>query len=65
MNKHNIVMIVFMLCTMILQSMVTDRQLIVISELEAIVHELNSENEELKTLLEHIENENCRKSEEE
>ena len=65
MNKRNTVVIIFMLCTMILQSMVTDRQLIVISELEATVHELNSENEELKTLLGRIKNENCRKGEEE
>lgn len=54
-----------MLCTIILQSMVTDRQLIVISELEATVHELNSENEELKTLLGQIKKENCRRGEEE
>ena len=45
-----------MLCTIILQTVVTDRQLIVISELEVMVHELNSENAELKTLLEQIEN---------
>lgn len=65
MNKRNIVVIIFMLCTIILQTVVTDRQLIVISELEAMVHELNSENAELKTLLEQIENKNCRKGEEE
>lgn len=65
MNKHNIVVIIVMLCTIILQTMVTDRQLMVISELEATVHELNSENEKLKTLLGQIKNENCRKGEEE
>ncbi len=65
MNKRNTVVIIFMLCTIILQTVVTDRQLIVISELEATVHELNSENEELKTLLGQIKNENCRKGEEE
>ena len=64
MNKRNTVVIIFMLCTIILQTVVTDRQLIVISELEATVHELNSENEELKTLLGQIKNENCRKGEE-
>ena len=65
MNKHNIVVIIVMFCTIILQTMVPDRQLMVISELEATVHGLNSENEELKTLLGQIKNENCRKGEEE